>query len=130
MDVKEFLESGYQFVWQLLADEGEFPPFLRILDRHDNASTVIAEDGLVETLHREIAMRASTIEIVALFTMARVENPGEPAQPIILVDIDVRNGPKKLAVTPFRREGGRVQIGQPAYRTPAKRLLPMTTLKI
>lgn len=129
IDVQEFLASGYQYAWKLLEEEKMFPPFLRVMDRTGKYKAVVAMDGEIATLNRETALHAEDIEAVALFTMATVENEARPPQPVILVHIDVRNGPKKLALTPYTLEGG-LECGMPSYEPPTKRLLPITRMMI
>src|SRR3990172_8864182 len=103
MDFQSFLAPGYQFVHFCLTEEHAFPPFALILENGEDTHTIIADDGLVETVREAVLERArqKKISMVAMFSEAEVET-GDAMERVIHVHLDIPGGLNRLILTPFR----------------------------
>lgn len=125
MDVERFLDPGYQFVRACLVDEKGFPPFAVLLAPDQTTSTLIADDGNIETVRAAIVNRdRSGILAVGLFSMVDLQAEQGATQRAICLHLDVPQGLNRIVLTPYRLEGGTLVTGQPSIVEASERILP------
>jgi len=126
MDLREFLEPGYNLAYSLLRGEGSFPPFLVLVSSGGVPTCVLPDDGNAHSLERELAARAQRdrVEVAALFSMGEALFEGERV-PRAVVSVHLEGpGLNRLVLTPYAMEKGALRLGTPMVTVATDTLIP------